>query len=188
MTAPHPARFEFRAGGTDLSERRRSGVSRGPVVDIGRRPELSGIAANAAGGLDLGALTPIADVAADPSVRAGYPGWRCRRARSPRRRSAAYHRAITCAHAEWPLVEAVARLVVVDGEIAVAGVAVGGVAPVPLRLAAVEAELIGRPPTARVLAAAAERAADGARPLSTTRYKVPLLVGTVAEVLERAAG
>ena len=25
---------EFRAAGTDLSERRRSGVSRGPIVDI----------------------------------------------------------------------------------------------------------------------------------------------------------
>ena len=31
---PAPGAAEFRAAGTDLSERRRSGVSRGPLVDI----------------------------------------------------------------------------------------------------------------------------------------------------------
>ena len=31
MTRAEP---EFRAGGTDLSERRRSGVSQGPLIDI----------------------------------------------------------------------------------------------------------------------------------------------------------
>ena len=32
ITAAAPA--EFRAAGTDLSERRRSGVSKGPLIDI----------------------------------------------------------------------------------------------------------------------------------------------------------
>ncbi len=35
---------EFRAAGTDLSERRRSGVSRGPLVDIVPTAETIGIA------------------------------------------------------------------------------------------------------------------------------------------------
>jgi len=294
---------EFRAGGTDLSERRRSGVSRGQVEDIGGRRDLRLIAAGPDGGLDVGALVTVSAVAADPTVRAGYPGLaaaagglatpqirrvatiggnllqrsRCWYYRNPHvsclksggttcpardgnhlfsvafdlgpcvaphpstigaallaygarvstaarpridvadvfgdgsdgtrdhqlapdelltavhlpapapGERAAYHRAITRTYAEWPLVEAVARLVVVNGEIAVAGVAVGGVAPVPLRLPAVEAALVGRPPTPEVLAAAAALAAEGAAPLPMTGYKVPLLVGTVQEVLERAA-
>jgi xanthine dehydrogenase YagS FAD-binding subunit len=99
---------------------------------------------------------------------------------------AAYHRAISRTHAEWPLVEAVARLVISDGTVEAAGVAVGGVAPVPLRLPAVEAALLGNPPTGAVFEAAAQRAGDGARPLPMTGYKVPLLIGTVREVLERA--
>ena len=40
---------EFRASGTDLSERRRSGVSRGPLIDIPPSPEMTGIAWDAGG-------------------------------------------------------------------------------------------------------------------------------------------
>lgn len=100
---------------------------------------------------------------------------------------AAYHRAISRFEAEWPLVEAVARLVVDEGVVTWAAVAAGGVAPVPLRLPAVADALRGRPPTADVLRAAATVAAAGAAPLPGTRYKVDLLVGVVLEVLERAA-
>lgn len=301
MTAPF---VEYRAGGTDLSERRRSGVSHGPVRDIGARAELARITRVTAGGLEIGALVTVAQVAADPTVRAGYPGLaaaagglatpqirrmatiggnllqrnRCWYYRNPhvsclksggstcpardgnhlfsvafdlgpcvaphpstigaallaydalvstdRRREipvaqvfgdgsdgghdhqlaadelltavhlpppvagerAAYHRAITRTYAEWPLAEAVARLVVADGVITLAGVGIGGVAPVPLRLPAVEAQLVGRPPTAEVIASAARYAAHGAQPLPQTGYKIPLLIGTVTEVLERAAG
>lgn len=300
MTAPF---VEYRAGGTDLSERRRSGVSRGPVRDLGARTDLARITTGIGGGLDVGALVTVAQVAADPTVRAGYPGLaaaaaglatpqirrmatiggnllqrsRCWYYRNPhvsclksggstcpardgnhlfsvafdlgpcvaphpstigaallaydahvstdRRRelpvaqvfgdgsdggrdhqlaadellttvhlpppvageSAAYHRAITRTYAEWPLAEAVARLVVTDGAITLASVGVGGVAPVPLRLPAVEAHLIGRPPTTEVIASAARHATHGAQPLPQTGYKIPLLIGTVVEVLERAA-
>ena len=41
MTRIHEA-AEFRAAGTDLSERRRSGVSQGPLIDIAARPTPSG--------------------------------------------------------------------------------------------------------------------------------------------------
>ena len=61
---------EFRAGGTDLSERRRSGVSRGTVLDIDAP---AGVVAEA-GGLRLGALTSVAALAADPAIARDYPG------------------------------------------------------------------------------------------------------------------
>lgn len=62
---------EFRAAGTDLSERRRSGVSRGPIVDIGGS---IGIEWAADGSARIGAFTTIAAVAADARIRAAYPG------------------------------------------------------------------------------------------------------------------
>jgi xanthine dehydrogenase YagS FAD-binding subunit len=301
MTATRPA--EWRAGGTDLTERRRSGISRGPVHDIGHRPDLAGITRRPDGGARVGALTTIEAVATDPQLRRAYPGLsaaagglatpqirrvgtlggnltqrnRCWYYRNPGvtdcfkrggdtcaarcgnhrhhalfdlgpcvavhpstlgaallaydatvdtdRRAAlpvadvfgdgrdarhdhrlddgelltavelpppadgergAYVRAISRTYAEWPLAEAVVRLVVADGHITRAGVAVGGVAPVPLRLPAVEAALTGRPPGAELFAAAGERAAEGATPLPMTGYKAALLAGTVTEALERA--
>jgi xanthine dehydrogenase YagS FAD-binding subunit len=64
---------EFRAAGTDLSERRRSGISRGPLIDIIRSGE-SGISWRADGAATIGALTTIAAIAADARVAAAYPG------------------------------------------------------------------------------------------------------------------
>ncbi len=304
MSAPTTVHPEIRAGGTDLTERRRSGVSTGPVRDIGRRADLAGIEWRADGSAAVGALVTVARLAADPAIRAAYPGLaaaagglatpqirrvatlggnllqrnRCWYYRHPdttclkkggtscparegnhlygvafdlgpcvaphpstlaaallaydavvttdRRAAllvsevlgngrdgtrdhllepgelltavrlpapasgerAAYHRAISRASAEWPLVEAVARLVVVGGEVAAAAVAVGGVAPVPLRLPEVEAALLGGPANAARVAAASALATWGVSPLPMTAYKVPLLVGTVRDVLERAAG
>ena len=52
---------------------------------------------------------------------------------------AAYKRAISRAYAEWPLVEVVARVVVERGAFQFVRLAAGGVAPVPMRLAAAEA-------------------------------------------------
>ncbi len=65
---------EFRASGTDLSERRRSGVSRGPLIDILPSPEMTGIAWDARGAARIGALTSIAAIAADERLAAAYPG------------------------------------------------------------------------------------------------------------------
>ncbi|MCA9981138.1 MAG: FAD binding domain-containing protein [Anaerolineales bacterium] len=101
---------------------------------------------------------------------------------------ASYFRSISRARAEWALVEACVRLVV-DEEtnvITAVFVAVGGVAPVPLRLPQVEAALLGKAATPTTFASAAKLAADGASPLSQTKYKVPLLVGTVQETIQRA--
>jgi xanthine dehydrogenase YagS FAD-binding subunit len=64
---------EFRAAGTDLSERRRSGVSQGPLVDIAAKGD-SAIFWNADGAARIGALTTIATIASDARIIAAYPG------------------------------------------------------------------------------------------------------------------
>ena len=65
---------EFRAAGTDLSERRRSGVSRGPLIDIAAASDATGMNRAADGTLRIGALTTIAAIAADAHIAASYPG------------------------------------------------------------------------------------------------------------------
>ena len=65
---------EFRAAGTDLSERRRSGVSKGPLIDISAAPDTIGMHWGADGSLRIGAFTTIAAIAADPLIAAAYPG------------------------------------------------------------------------------------------------------------------
>jgi xanthine dehydrogenase YagS FAD-binding subunit len=293
---------ELRAGGTDLGERRRSGVARGPIVDIERRIELTRVEWRTDAGANIGALVTIADVASDPKLAVGYPGLAAAAARlatpqirrvgtiggnllqrtrcwyyrhpatsclkkggtdcparagnhrygvlfdlgpcvaphpstlgmaflaydatvmtshraglpmadlfgdgsdgtndhqlvhgellttvslpppTPNER-AAYFRAVGRVHAEWPLAETVVRIVVEDGTVTMAAIAVGGVAPVPLRLAGVESALLGMPATPSSFAKASALAAVGANPPPLTAYKATVLVGTVAEALERA--
>ena len=301
MTATH-AIAEQRAGGTDLAERRRSGVSGGAIVDIGARTELCRIDWRDDGGATIGALVPIERIATDARIAAGYPGLsaaagglatpqirrigtvggnllqrnRCWYYRHPAtsclkkggtdcparagnhrygvlfdlgpcvaahpstlgaallaydttvdtdRRAgltmvnlfghgtdgtrdhqlspgelltavmlpppingerAAYFRATSRTHAEWPLAEAVARIVVADGLVTLAAIAVGGVAPVPLRLPRVEAALSGRPAAASTIAAACKLAGEGANPLPMTAYKAALLIGCITEALDQA--
>jgi xanthine dehydrogenase YagS FAD-binding subunit len=100
---------------------------------------------------------------------------------------ALYKRAISRTHAEWPLVEVCARAVIKDGSFQFIRLAAGGIAPVPLRLNAVEAALQGKPANTAAIAVAAERAATGAKPLPMTGYKLDLLKGVVQDLLERLA-
>jgi xanthine dehydrogenase YagS FAD-binding subunit len=65
---------EFRAAGTDLSERRRSGVSKGPLIDIAGTSDTTGIAWGADGAARIGAFTTIAAIAADVRIAQAYPG------------------------------------------------------------------------------------------------------------------
>jgi xanthine dehydrogenase YagS FAD-binding subunit len=65
---------EFRAAGTDLSERRRSGVSRGPLIDIAASPDTVGMNWGADGAVRIGAFTTIAALAADARIMEAYPG------------------------------------------------------------------------------------------------------------------
>ncbi|HJS75945.1 MAG TPA: FAD binding domain-containing protein [Burkholderiales bacterium] len=68
------AQGEFRAGGSDLQQRLRSGVSSGPVVDLRGLTALSGVSWDEEGRARIGALTPIATLASDPRLAAAYPG------------------------------------------------------------------------------------------------------------------
>ena len=70
LTAPAA---EFRAAGTDLSERRRSRVSTGPLIDIMSRGD-SGISWGPDGAASIGALTTIAAIASDARLATAYPG------------------------------------------------------------------------------------------------------------------
>jgi xanthine dehydrogenase YagS FAD-binding subunit len=74
MTSASIHAAEFRAAGTDLSERRRSGVSRGPLIDISAAPDTIGIGWDADGAARIGALTTIAAIATDPRIGQAYPG------------------------------------------------------------------------------------------------------------------
>ena len=302
VTAMQPS--EFRAAGTDLSERRRSGVSTGPLIDISAASDTIGMHWDDDGRARLGAFTTIAAIASDVRLAAAYPGIaasaqglatpqirhlatlggnlaqrsRCWYFRNPHiaclkkggadcparsgnhlyhvafdlgpcvaphpstmaaallayeatvttnQRSsltigdllgdgsnggadnalqpgemirsvelpsplqgerALYKRAISRTHAEWPLVEVCARAVVKDGTFQFIRLAAGGIAPVPLRLHAVEAALQDRKATTAAIANAAEQAASGASPLPMTGYKLDLLKGVVHDLLERLAG
>jgi xanthine dehydrogenase YagS FAD-binding subunit len=84
---------------------------------------------------------------------------------------------------EFALCSAAVALDVRDSRIVDARVAVGGVATVPWRLAAVEAALRGAPATPAAFEAAASVAADGATPLSANGFKVSLLKRTVVRAL-----
>jgi xanthine dehydrogenase YagS FAD-binding subunit len=293
---------EFRAAGTDLSERRRSGVSKGALIDIAAEPDTKGMQWSADGALRIGALTTIAAIAADERIAQNYPGIaasalglatpqvrhlatlggnlaqrsRCWYFRNPHidclkkggtdcpARSgnhlysvafdlgpcvaphpstmaaallaydasvvtgqrtltigkllgdgsngaadnalragemiraialppplggerALYKRAISRTHAEWPLVELCARAVVAGGAFRFIRLSAGGIAPVPLRLAACEAALEGKPANAATIADAARQATSGAKPLPMTGYKLDLLDGVVRDLLEQLA-
>ncbi|MSQ01715.1 MAG: oxidoreductase [Myxococcales bacterium] len=86
-----------------------------------------------------------------------------------------WFRTASRARAEWPLVEAVIR--VVPGGMRVA---VGGVAPVPMRLPAVEAAL-----EAGEGVAASAKASAGAHTNPGSAYKAALLQATIETLLER---
>ncbi|MCC8950107.1 MULTISPECIES: FAD binding domain-containing protein [Bradyrhizobium] len=292
---------EFRAAGTDLSERRRSGLSCGSIIDLAASPDTIGVAWNADGSARIGALTTIAAIASDPRLAEAYPGIavaaqglatpqirhmatlggnlaqrsRCWYFRNPQiaclkkggpdcparsgnhlyhvafdlgpcvaphpstmamallaydakvttdRRSglsisellgdgsngaadnllapgerierielpvplagerALYKRAISRTHAEWPLVEICVRAVISGGAFQQVHIAAGGIAPVPLRLAASAAALQGKQINAATIAQATELAISGARPLPMTGYKLELLTGLVRDVVER---
>jgi xanthine dehydrogenase YagS FAD-binding subunit len=64
---------EFRAAGTDLSERRRTGVSKGPVIDL-VLPGDNGIIWGDDGAATIGAFATIATIAADKRIQDAYPG------------------------------------------------------------------------------------------------------------------
>src|SRR5437588_8880938 len=65
---------EFRAAGTDLSERRRSGVSTGPLIDLVPSPDMTEISWGADGAVRIGAAVSVAAIARDAELARAYPG------------------------------------------------------------------------------------------------------------------
>jgi xanthine dehydrogenase YagS FAD-binding subunit len=89
---------------------------------------------------------------------------------------------------EFALTSAAVVLHVRGGVIREAKVAAGGVGTVPWKLPAVEQLLVGERPSKALWAEAAERAAEGARPLEHNRFKVELLKRTVERQLRIVGG
>jgi xanthine dehydrogenase YagS FAD-binding subunit len=294
---------EFRAAGTDLSERRRSGVSRGPLIDLVRPAGAQDIVWNENGAARISAFATIAALAADAKLGTAYPGVsaaaaglatpqirhvatlggnlaqrsRCWYFRDPhisclkkaggecparggnhlygvafdlgpcvaphpstmaaalmaydatvttnQRRSlsitallgdgsngradnclepgeiiqsidlaiptvgerALYRRAISRSYAEWPLVEIVIRAVIADGAFTLVRIVAGGIAPVPLRLAAAESVLQGAAVNTTSIDKAVAQSTSGAKPLAMTGYKLDLLRGLMQDLLESIA-
>ncbi|WP_309116550.1 xanthine dehydrogenase family protein subunit M [Saccharothrix sp.] len=89
---------------------------------------------------------------------------------------------------EFALTSAAVALDIRGGVIRTARVAAGGVGTVPWKLSAVEQQLVGRRPSAKLWAEAAERAADGAQPLEHNGFKVDLLKHTVERQLRVVGG
>ena len=65
---------EKRAGGIDVQERYRSGVSAGPLVDLSLLTDLKQVKWREDGGLQIGALVPLARLLKDQRFRQAYPG------------------------------------------------------------------------------------------------------------------
>ncbi|WP_420861361.1 FAD binding domain-containing protein [Algirhabdus cladophorae] len=98
----------------------------------------------------------------------------------------AYFRSISRFEAEWPIVECSVRLVIVNDHITAAGIGVGGVANVPIRLEAVETVLIGQKANPETLQKSAQVASEGAMPLPQSAWKVDVMENTLLHTLELA--
>ncbi|MEP6962817.1 MAG: xanthine dehydrogenase family protein subunit M [Acidobacteriota bacterium] len=86
-------------------------------------------------------------------------------------------------------VVSVAALMEMNGAVCrSARVVLGGVAPIPWRVPAVEAMLAGQKITEDLLIRAGEKAIEGARPLAKNAYKLPLTKATVKQALRAASG
>ncbi len=98
---------------------------------------------------------------------------------------ALYRRAISRSHAEWPLVEVVVRAVISGGTFGLVRIAAGGIAPVPIRLAATEGALQDAAVNEATIERAVALSTGGAKPLAMTGYKLDLLRGLLRDLLEK---
>lgn len=87
----------------------------------------------------------------------------------------------------FALVSVAAQIVVRDGKIERARVALGGVANVPWRAREAEVVLEGQTLTSELAAQAGERAVEGATPLTYNGYKVPMTREVVRRAILQAA-
>jgi xanthine dehydrogenase YagS FAD-binding subunit len=113
------------------------------------------------------------ELLADITLPAPAPGMR-----------SAYHKVMDREAWTHALVSAAVVAQMDNGVCRTARVVLGGVAPIPWRLQAVEAMLAGQRITPELAAKAGEKAVEGARPLQKNRYKVPMTQALVARAIE----
>lgn len=77
---------------------------------------------------------------------------------------------------------------ITDGTVQTARIVLGGVAPIPWRVTAVERSLIGHPLDRSAIEHAATESTRGAQPLSMNGYKIPLIQSLLRRALENIAG
>jgi xanthine dehydrogenase YagS FAD-binding subunit len=87
----------------------------------------------------------------------------------------------------FALVSVAAGLEIENDVIRTAAVAMGGVAPMPWRVAAAEQSLIGRPASVEAFRAAARLALAGAQPLSQNGFKIDLAKHSIVRALTLAS-
>jgi xanthine dehydrogenase YagS FAD-binding subunit len=116
------------------------------------------------------------EVLAEVRVPAAAPGTRSKYAKVMDRE--------TWTHA---IVSAAVSLQIQDGICRAARIVLGGVAPIPWALPAVDSMLAGKPITEALAADAGKLAVAGARPLAKNGYKVPLTEALVKRTILEAA-
>jgi xanthine dehydrogenase YagS FAD-binding subunit len=97
---------------------------------------------------------------------------------------AGYHRVISRTYAEWPLVEAVVRVVLVGKRFEFVRVTAGGIAPVPLRFIDVEEALRSSASEVASIRQAAALSVKNAKPLPGTAYKLKLLEQEIVDLVQ----
>ncbi len=88
---------------------------------------------------------------------------------------------------DFALASAAVQVVLTDGVVQQARVALGGVATIPWRALEAEQALVGQQLTAEVIDSAARAATAGAKPLAQNGYKVDLVQGVVRQALQAVA-
>ena len=88
---------------------------------------------------------------------------------------------------DFALASAAVQVVLIDGMVQQARVALGGVATIPWRALEAEQALVGQQLTAEVIDSAARAATAGAKPLAQNGYKVDLVQGVVRQALQAVA-
>ena len=81
--------------------------------------------------------------------------------------------------------EIVVRAVISGGTFGLVRIAAGGIAPVPIRLAATEGALQDAAVNEATIERAVALSTSGAKPLAMTGYKLDLLRGLVRDLLEK---
>jgi len=89
---------------------------------------------------------------------------------------------------DFPLVNVASAMVAKQGAIERIRLSLNGVAPHPMRLAAVEAAVTGRPRNEETAEMAGRLATEGARPLQHNGYKVPLVKNLVKRAIRGVEG